>query len=127
MKVSDTYRDAHNDLVNLIPVIGELNARRGNRPFGEVPCEYREHGSCDVEFSSKYIETRPELSGNLARRQLYMYVKYGAELNLKIPDGHIKDLMRASLLDPPDQLEVNRNRVICSVQGTANTLVSNCK
>ena len=43
------FRDAHNDLVNLVPAIGELNADRSNLLYGEIIGEARKYGRCDFE------------------------------------------------------------------------------
>lgn len=45
----EEFRAMVGDLRNLVPVVGELNADRSARPYGEVEGEPREFGACDFE------------------------------------------------------------------------------
>jgi len=70
------------DLYNLVPEIGELNADRTDKPYGEIDGEKREYGECDFEISNKpkLAEPAENIHGDIARTWLYMYMTYGAEM-----------------------------------------------
>jgi deoxyribonuclease-1 len=71
-KVNDTFRKAHNDLVNLTPAIGEVNGDRSNHRYGIVDNEPREYGACDFEFENNVAEPAVRIRGDIARIQLYI-------------------------------------------------------
>lgn len=64
-KVNNTFRQAHNDLVNLTPAIGEVTG------------EPRAYGACDFEFVNNLVEPAERIRGDIARIQLYMLGTYG--------------------------------------------------
>lgn len=70
------FAAAEADPVNLWPAIGEINARRGAKPYGMVPGEERQHGACNIEFSS-VAEPPPQLRKRIGLTYLYMDAKYG--------------------------------------------------
>ena len=47
-KVDAGFKLAHNDLHNLTPSVGEMNADRSDLPYGIVEEEPREYGDCNV-------------------------------------------------------------------------------
>lgn len=126
LKTNTTYREAHNNLVNLVPAIGELNAARYNRRFGEIEGEKREYGVCDIEFIKGTVEPPKIRLGEIARMRLYMYTKYGEDLKMDIRYSEVQELIRIAADNPPNQQEIERNLMICRAQGEGNPLVSIC-
>jgi deoxyribonuclease-1 len=126
LKVNPEYRKAHNDLVNLVPAIGEINNARLNKPFGLVNGEAREFGACDFEVNNYRAEFREDRTGEVARIRLYMLLRYGNALKMNVDYSTVQQLLYDSTLYPPTQEEIGRNLTICKVQGSGNLLVSNC-
>jgi len=125
-KVNKTFKRAHNDLVNLVPVIGEINANRSDHRYGIVEGETRKYGMCDFEFENNVAEPRMIVRGNIARIQLYLLEKYGSDLGFSFDADRLNMLHEWSDIDPVSDLEIKKNRRICLKQGFGNTLVSDC-
>lgn len=116
------FKRAHNDLVNLSPAIGELNAIRSDLTYGIVPSEPRRFGACDFETDRDLEVTEPteEVRGDIARVYYYMRDTY----DLVFPDDLNILLEGWDASDPVSQEEIDRNERIRDVQGTANDYVS---
>lgn len=115
------YQRAAFDLINLWPALGDLNARRSNFRFAEVPGEGRALGRCDVEIDpdARTIEPRPAIRGDIARIGLYMADVHGVRLS-----RHHRQLFEAwRVADPPDAAERERDARIRALQGRGNPLV----
>ena len=114
LKNNKQFRQAHNDLMNLVPAIGEVNGDRSNYRFGMIEGEIRNYGSCDVEIDrsgkrgSRRVEPAENVRGDVARIYFYMSEKYGLQLSRQF-----KQLMNAwNKLDPVDGWEeVRTNRI----------------
>ena len=76
LKTSSLFKQMATDPVNLVQVIGELNARRSNFSMAMIPGEKREFGECDIELENHKIEPRPEIRGDIARIYFYMDETY---------------------------------------------------
>jgi deoxyribonuclease-1 len=127
-KVNRDFRNAHNDLVNLTPTIGEVNADRSNLPYAEISGEKRSYGQCDFEYdkSNKVVEPSENVRGDIARIQLYLEHTYGEVLGFKFSTGKRSMLERWNEIDPVTSWEKERNKRICEAQGSGNKLVSSC-
>jgi len=64
------------DLYNLVPAVGEVNARRSNFSMAMIPGEPRVFGRCDLEIENRKMEPRPEIRGDVARIYLYLDAAY---------------------------------------------------
>lgn len=81
-KNDQEYRNAHNDLVNLRPAVGAINAARSNKPFaeklsGKRESTYRGNGKAII-ISSRVVIPDSSIRGDIARVALYMQLTYGA-------------------------------------------------
>lgn len=121
--LSSEFARREADLHNIQPSAGELNADRANFSFGEIPGEERKYGTCDfeVDFKKKLAEPREEIRGDLARSYLYMNEAYSLGLSQK----EIQLFNEWNRLDPPDEWEIERNRLIQKYQGNANPFIEN--
>lgn len=126
-KVNDEYLLAQNDLVNLVPAIGQVNNQRSDKYFGEITGERREYGMCDVEITDTTIEPTENIRGDVARIHFGMIQKYGISLGLDVEDFPMDILRYWDLKDPVDAEELERNRRICTLQGTGNPFVAPCE
>ena len=114
LKNNKQFKQAHNDLMNLVPAIGEVNGDRSNYRFGMIESEARNYGSCDIEIDrsgkrgSRRVEPAVNVRGDIARIYAYMSNKYGLQLSRQF-----KQLMNAwNKLDPVDGWEeVRTNRI----------------
>ena len=127
-KVNVNFRNAHNDLVNLTPAIGEVNADRSNLPYSEIIGEKRAYGQCDFEYdkANKTVEPASIIRGDIARVQLYLENKYGEVLGFKYSAEKKLMLEQWNVKDPVSNWEKERNQRICKAQGSGNELVSEC-
>jgi len=127
-KVNRDFRNAHNDLVNLTPAIGEVNADRSNLSYSGIIGEERAYGQCDFEYDqvNKVVEPGTQIRSDIARIQLYLEATYGLALGFKFSDDKRSMLEQWDKVDPVSDWEIERNNRICRVQGTGNELVSAC-
>ena len=52
-KFSKTFRKIEGDIFNLVPSVGEINEKRSNYEFAEIPGEERKFGKCDFEIRKR--------------------------------------------------------------------------
>ena len=109
------------DLHNLAPSVGELNADRSNHPYGEVPGEPREYGSCDFEMGTnpKRAEPPAAVQGDVARIWFYMAQTYAVPLTA----AQRRMLTRWSADDPVDEWEKLRDDRVEAPQANRNAWV----
>ncbi len=120
-RIDPLFEAAHNDLFNLVPVVGEVNGRRSDFSWGMISGEKREFGSCNFEVDSsiRRVEPSETLQGDIARTMFYMADTYGFSLSRQD-----EQLFTAwSKQDPPDAWEVERDRRIKAIQGRGNRFV----
>ena len=127
-KVNADFRDAHNDLVNLTPAIGEVNADRSNLPYQIINGEKRSYGQCDFEYDvvNKVVEPSDVIRGDVARIQLYLLGEYGMKLGFEFSETKRNMLEEWSNSDPVSDWEKVRNKRICLAQGSGNELIGHC-
>ncbi|MFD2263422.1 endonuclease [Lacibacterium aquatile] len=109
------------DLHNLIPAVEGLNARRGERPYGEVAGDAPQFGSCtfQIDYDTDVAEPPRNIQGDVARISLYMRDTYGVMFT---PEQETM-FQRWSTDDPVDDWEIERNRRIEAEQGNSNPYV----
>lgn len=80
-KTDRDYRNAHNDLVNLVPAVGQINAERSNKPFAETLSGTKEHtyrGNGKIfKVTSRVAIPDKSIRGDVARVGFYMGKTYG--------------------------------------------------
>ncbi len=126
-RVNPLYEEAQNNLINLMPAIGELNNTRSDRMFDNIIGEERQYGACNVEVSDDDFEVRDVMRGDVARIWLYMLDRYGSSLNIHIDKQDLTILYYWDLKDPISDEERLRNKRICAKQGTGNHYVAMCE
>ena len=125
-KVNPTFKNAHNDLVNLTPAIGEVNGNRSNHRYGIIEGETRKYGACDFEFEDNIAEPSERVRGDIARIQLYMLETYGEALNFSFTEERVEMLIDWAGQDPVSDWELTRNERICQQQDQSNFIISEC-
>jgi deoxyribonuclease-1 len=116
------FRDAHNDLVNLRPVVGQVNGFKGNKPFLEkVSGEKIATLKAKKKFvvSSRGVTPDPSIRGDIARIAFYMRDKYQVEFS---PRQEMLFFKWAED-NPVSEEEIELNRKIEEVQGVGNQYV----
>lgn len=78
-KYDQDYKKAHNDLVNLWPAVGQINANRSNKPFVDEVIRIKEdYRKCESISGSKGFVPPNNKKGDIARIAFYMGKTYGA-------------------------------------------------
>ncbi|PLX17575.1 MAG: endonuclease I [Candidatus Muiribacterium halophilum] len=110
------------DLHHLMPTDSKVNSRRGNYPFGVVISSiYQRKGSMlgyDV-YRKLVFEPRDEVKGDIARAMFYFSIRYSTLLD----DRQENTLRKWSKLDPVDDKERKRNKMIFEFQGNRNPFI----
>ncbi len=120
-KINTIYRHMQSDMYNLRPAVGEVNGRRSNYSFAMIEGEKREFGSCNMEIQDKKAEPPDERYGDIARTYFYMESAYpGRGI---ISEKNQKLFTAWNNLDPVDEWECERNRLIENIQGNINHVV----
>ncbi len=85
-KISPVFRRMEADLHNLVPVIREVNAKRENFRFAEMPLDKSKEkyyfSGCPIIIDERYrlFEPPEDKKGMVARISLYMANEYGIDL-----------------------------------------------
>lgn len=133
--VGETGPD-HTDLHHLRPADCNVNAARGNLPFGacatfpDEACTSPAHAEAASDTQKNGVSFLPpaDQRGDVARAILYMDLRYdgGDESNVEnlhvtdCPEGHagemgyLSELLRWHAEDPPDEREKTRNDAVCT-------------
>lgn len=108
------YKQAHNDLVNLFPAVGQVNADRSNKPFVDVTKgKTKTYGECNIEISSRGIVPPPNKKGDIARVAFYMNETYGVNYSKR----QVKLFKQWDEQDPISPEERTHNKRVIKVQG----------
>jgi len=120
-KVDAGFKLAHNDIHNLTPSVGEVNADRSDLPYGIVEDEPREYGACDFEIGEepKVAEPAEAVRGDVGRIWLYMAEMHGVALSVQ-ERGMFE---RWAEGDPVSDFERLRDERIEAEQGNRNHFV----
>lgn len=108
------YKQAHNDLVNLFPAVGQINADRSNKPFvNATKGKVKTYGKCDIEISSRGIIPPSDRKGDIARVAFYMTEKYGVTYSKR----QLKLFNQWDKQDPISEQERAHNKRVIKIQG----------
>lgn len=121
-KTNQSFRNAHNDLHNLMPVNGETNADRSNYRFDAIAGPSTDYGACDfkVDRSTRRAEPGDDIKGDVARIHFYMRDQHG----LRLSSQQERLFSVWSNIDPVDIWELIRDERIRLTQGNTNPYVS---
>jgi len=113
-KHDKSYKQAHSDLVNLVPAVGQINADRSNKPFvNSVNTKSKSYGQCSTEISSRGIVPPNDRKGDIARIAQYMQSKYGVKYSKRQQALFDKWMQQ----DPVSEQEIKRDNKIIKTQG----------
>lgn len=112
-----SYRNAHNDLMNLVPAVGQINAIRSNKPFSEkLSGEGKQTFKGDgLVFSSTSRVVTPDkrIRGDISRVAFYMMDKY----KIQYSERQLVLFKKWDKEDPLDDIEKARIDRVKKVQG----------
>lgn len=113
-KNDSDYKNAHNDLVNLYPAVGQINADRSNKPFlDEVKIKKEGYGRCNATSGKRGFVPPNNRKGDIARVAFYMSKTYRV-----IYSKRQQELFEEwDKLDPISEEERKHNGRIIKVQG----------
>ena len=120
-KASEQFKLMEADMYNLVPAIGEVNGDRSNYSYAMLEGEEREYGACNMEIRDKKAEPPDDKYGDIARGYMYMEAAYGRGV---ISDKNVKLFEAWNKMDPVDEWECERARLIELVQGNRNMIVA---
>lgn len=107
------------DLHNLAPSVGQVNQRRSNDRYADLPDDTSNFGSCQIEDTSGYFEPPPCRRGDVARVWFYMHETYG----VRIPDSEWEMFAQWADGDPISHAELEREERIFAATGQRNRFV----
>lgn len=120
-KTNKTYREMESNPHNVVPAIGEVNARRSNFSMSMIPGETRAYGSCDIEIENRKFEPGPSRRGDIARIYFYMESRYPGR---GVISKKNRKLFRAwSKMDPVDAEECARSEGIFNLTSIKNMVI----
>jgi deoxyribonuclease-1 len=115
------FRQMEADMHNMYPVWSRLVTYRYGLKFGEIPGADQRFDDCDIAWQQGIIQPRTLARGNIARSILYMYQRYGFDLD---PET-IAMLQEWNRTDAPSEQEKFRNNRIEALQGQRNPYIDN--
>lgn len=121
LRVDPIFVAAHNDLHNLVPALGLINARRSDYDW-DMLFRGERFGACEMRIDGHGRRVQPPVHrrGDIARIMLYMQNTYGFQLSRQ--DQQLYAAWNNA--DPPDAWEIERDRRITRLQGKTNDYVS---
>lgn len=120
-KSNITFRLMQSDMYNLFPVIGAVNAERGNKNFGLLSASAENtFGSCAMKISSNRAEPPKYARGTIARAYEYMAYAYPI-FKLSKKQERLMDAWDRQY--PVERWECVRTKRIERIQGNENPFV----
>ena len=108
------YKQAHNDLVNLYPAVGQINADRSNKPFVDITkTKVKTYGKCNIEIGSRGIAPPQGKKGDIARVAFFMSETYGVTYSKR----QLQLFKQWNKQDPISAQEREHNKRVIQVQG----------
>ncbi len=124
---------AGSDMHHVRPSDSKINNTRGDDLYGNVSSGSSATGTDLVGYMSGgtsgggYFEPLDNVKGDVARICLYVYVRYGGELNecssITNVFKDVDTLLEWCKMDPVDTWEMGRNVVVGNIQGNRNVFI----
>ena len=117
------FRQMEADMHNLVPAIGEINGDRSNYRYQMIAGEKRAYGkpvNMEIDFGKRHAEPPENVFGDIGRIYLYMKERYG----FRVSKSQLNLFRSWNNLDPVDDWERKRNRLLTQLQGNHNPFVT---
>ena len=119
------------DLHHIRPAEANTNTRRSNQKYGNVSSGTTATGNLSGlyggTYNGTYFEPNDNVKGDVARICLYIYVRYGGEINqcssITNVFQSVDVLLQWCQADPVDTWEMGRNEVVYAIQGNRNVFI----
>jgi deoxyribonuclease-1 len=115
---NDQYRQIASDLHNMVPVSSRIEMSRRNSRYEELGTTGGGPDECGIRESAQFFEPPGAVKGDIARTVAYMVSTY----NLPWAGAH-RVFIGWNEMDPPDDRELTRHRMISEIQGNENPFV----
>ena len=113
-KHDNNYKQAHNDLANLFPSVGQVNADRSNKPFvDKVKNKVKTYAQCDIQIGSRGMVPPSDRKGDIARVGFYMQRAYGISYSKR----QLELFKKWDRQDPISKQEIAHNKRVVKAQG----------
>jgi len=118
-KINKKYRLMQSDLYNLLPVIGSVNAQRSNYSMTQFTKNTKNtFGGCTSKIINNKFEPQDSIKWDVAR--IYMYMEQNYPGLWIISNKNQKLFLAWDKLDPIDEKECNKNKIIEGIQWNIN-------
>jgi len=117
---NDQYRQISSDLHNIVPVSSRIEMSRRNSRYEDLGSTGGAPDDCGIRQSAQFFEPPGRLKGDIARTVAYMVSTYG----LPWAGAH-RIFIGWNQIDPPDDQELTRHRLISDIQGNDNRFILN--
>ena len=114
------------DMHNLVPAIGEINGDRSNYRYQMISGEKRMYGqpvNMEIDFGKRWAEPPENVFGDIGRIYLYMKEHYG----FRVSKSQLNLFRSWNNMDPVDEWELKRNKLLTELQGNHNPFVTHYK
>ena len=114
----DRYRQIASDLHNIVPVNSRVEMARRNSRYEELGSTGGAPDDCGIRQSTQFFEPPGALKGDIARTVAYMVSTY----DLPWAGAH-RVFVGWNKIDPPDDRELTRHKLVSDIQGNENPFV----
>lgn len=118
-KHDNRYRQIVSDMHNMVVVPTRLEMRRRTARYENLG-ETINTDDCGIRESNQFFEPPQHVKGDVARTMAYMVDTYGLPWL-----GATPVFQGWSRMDPPDDKELTRHRMVAEIQGNENPFVTN--
>ncbi|HLT14106.1 MAG TPA: endonuclease [Marinobacter sp.] len=118
-KQDNRYRQIASDLHNMVVVPTRLEMRRRTARYENLG-ETISADDCGMRESNQFFEPPEHVKGDVARTMAYMVDTYGLPWL-----GSSPVFQGWNRIDPPDDKELTRHRMVAEIQGNENPFVTN--
>lgn len=113
------YRQIASDLHNIVPVKSRIEMSRRNSHYENLETTGTKADECGIRQSAQFFEPPAKVKGDIARTVAYMVSSY----NLPWA-GAQRVFIGWNRVDPPDDRELTRHRLVSAIQGNENPFVT---
>lgn len=114
----DRYRQIASDLHNIVPVNSRIEMARRNSRYEELGSTGGAPDECGIRASAQFFEPPGALKGDIARTVAYMVSTYDLPWA-----GATRVFVGWNKIDPPDDRELTRHKLVSDLQGNQNPFV----
>lgn len=115
---NERYRQIVSDLHNIVPVKSRIEMSRRHSQYENLASTGTQADDCGIRQSAQFFEPPAIVKGDVARTVAYMVSTYDLPWA-----GASRVFVSWNQLDPPDDQELTRHRLVSEIQGNENPFV----